>query len=208
MTLPTHTPRKNPFNIPASLQSAVEAEWATQKKYSTQTMPLTALCFTAIDVTAGAREKIIDVMMAYVETDLLLYRSETPELATREAEAWDPWLTWAGRRYDIALTPTAGIVPVTQSAATLKALRNAVTACDDFRLTGLLSLAQSLSSMLLALAVNDGALEAGQAFKCSRVDEDFQAEKWGEDSLAVGRAREIEREVRGAAKMLELLNIN
>lgn len=206
MTMPAATPRRKPFALPnARLAEAVSAEWEGRARYDAKAMPLTALSFTAIDITAEHREKIIDAMLAYAETDLLLYRSETQELQARQAEAWDEWVGWAKRRYEIHLEHTAGVMPVEQSPQAMAVLKRAAAACDDFALTALSALAQGLSSLLLALAVKEGALPAADAFRLSRVDEDYQAERWGEDSTALARAREIERDVKAAATLMQLL---
>lgn len=200
------TPRRNALHVPTeALANAIIEEWAGHSHFEARQMPVTSLCFTALDVTAGCREKMAEAMIAYAETDLLLYRSETPELNVRQATVWDPLVEWCEKRYEIRLIATDGVMPVQQSAQALKALKKAVDGCGDFRLTALSVLAQTLSSLILALAVREGELEGCDAFLLSRVDEDYQAEQWGEDSLALGRAREIERDVLATARFMELL---
>ena len=52
---------------------------------------------------------------------------------------------------------------------------------------------------LLALAVARGFLSAGAAWQAAHVDEDFQAERWGEDAEAVARREARWREFEAAA---------
>jgi chaperone required for assembly of F1-ATPase len=52
---------------------------------------------------------------------------------------------------------------------------------------------------LLALAVARGFLSAEAAWQAAHVDEDFQAERWGEDTEAVARREARWREFEAAA---------
>ena len=61
-------------------------------------------------------------------------------------------------------------------------LRNAVANRDDFALAALHVLASITGSLVLGLAVPDGRLDAAKAFALSRLDEAYQAEKWGADA--------------------------
>lgn len=204
--IPALSPRKHPFLLPTeALAQAVGGEWKGRKRFDSKIMPLTAIAFTALDVVAENRGKMVEAMLAYAETDLLLYRSETPELLRRQQEAWDPVLAWADARYEISVKVTQGVMPVEQARHTLNVLRRAVEALDDFALAAFSVLTRGFGSCLLALAVSEGQLESRDAFALSRVDEDYQAELWGEDSVMLGRAREIERDVCAAAEFLRLL---
>jgi chaperone required for assembly of F1-ATPase len=66
-------------------------------------------------------------------------------------------------------------------------------------------LAPCLGSLVLALAVVEGELDAAQAFDLSRLDETFQAERWGIDAEAKARSDGLRQEVLAAARLLELL---
>jgi chaperone required for assembly of F1-ATPase len=205
-TAPLHTPKKNPLDIPNSaLARAVAEEWAGGGRYSPKTMPLTAITYTALDVVAENHAKVVEALLAYGETDLLLYRSETPELKARQAAAWDEVLNWAVSRFGCTLEVTEGVMPLTQPVESLAALRAHMERMNTFYLSAFSVLAQSLSSLLLALAVAEGRLDAEQAFLLSRLDEEYQAEKWGEDSLSLARMAEINRDVQAASRFLNLL---
>ncbi|MEI9929891.1 MAG: hypothetical protein WDM89_04830 [Rhizomicrobium sp.] len=56
-------------------------------------------------------------------------------------------------------------------------------------------IASICGSLVLALAVADKRLSAGEAFALSQIDERFQAEKWGLDSEAEARAKRLEEEL-------------
>lgn len=203
---PLHTPKKNPVLVPSrALAEAVAREWQEDRGFSPKNMPFTAMAFAAIDVIPEHAERMVDALLAYAETDLLFYRSEATELKRKQERAWDPVLTWARGRYDCELLVTEGIMPVEQPAATMARLRAVLEAMPAFEMSAFSVLTQSLSSLMLALAVREGHLTPQAAFTLSRVDEDFQAEQWGEDSVSLARAQEIARDVQMAEKFLRLL---
>jgi chaperone required for assembly of F1-ATPase len=169
---------------------AAAAEWAAQgERVDPRSMPFTRALATAVDRVAPAREAVIDEIAGYGASDLLCYRAPHPAaLAARQAAAWDPPLAWARARYGAALTVVAGVAPVAQPRASLAALRAAVAARDAFGLTALAELVALGGSLVLGLAVVEGALAPAAAWSASRVDEDWQVEQWGEDAEAADAA--------------------
>jgi chaperone required for assembly of F1-ATPase len=84
------------------------------------------------------------------------------------------------------------------------ALESAVSALDDYALAALHVMASISGSLVLALALAKGALNPAQAFLLSRLDENFQAERWGLDREAEERASALARELDVAAGFLVL----
>lgn len=202
---PQHTPMRQPLLLPTKqLAEAVALEWTEGKKFSPKNMPLSSLAFTALDVVQANAEKMIQVMLAYAETDLLFYRSEVPELRTRQDAAWAPVVEWAQSTYGCDFIITAGVMPVNQPPATMTRLTKAMEAFSPFEMAGFSVMTQSLGSLLLALALKEGEINAEKAFKLSRIDEDYQTEQWGEDSVSLARAQEIAREVKMALQFVRL----
>ena len=119
---------------------------------------------------------------------------------------WDPIIAWAERRFSGRFVLAEGVVHVAQPEPTLAAIRAAVERFDDpFRLAGL-SLATSLSgSALIALALAEGALDVDAAWAAAHVDEDWNIEKWGEDSEATARRAKRSADFRAAALALRQL---
>ncbi|MBI1329949.1 MAG: ATPase [Alphaproteobacteria bacterium] len=202
------TPGGNPLALPTrALGEAIAQEWVGQgDQVVPATMPLTRIANTAIDSIAAAREAVIDQIAAYGGTDLLSYRAEGPDvLVIRQAKAWDPLLDWAHETHGARLAVTAGVMHVAQNEAVLAALRAAVAGHSEFGLVPLHAITSLTGSLVLALAVAAGRLDAAQAFALSRIDEEFQAEKWGTDAEAEARARAHAEELETAAKFLRLL---
>ena len=60
-------------------------------------------------------------------------------------------------------------------------------------------------SALLALAVDFGELDAETAWAAAHVDEDFQAEQWGQDAEALARRASRKRDMLAAARLIEAI---
>jgi chaperone required for assembly of F1-ATPase len=170
-------------------------------------MPLTRLAATAIDRTRTQRDLVAAEAANYAGTDLVCYRAEHPPvLIARQHAGWQPLIDWAMQRYDAALAVTSGIVPQPQSPAALKAFAAAVVAQDDFRLTALHAMTTACGSLVIALALIEGRLDATAAFAVSQLDETFQIEAWGEDAEATARRRGLAEDIEAAARFVQLLN--
>ena len=103
---------------------------------------------------------------------------------------------------------TAGIVPQPQSPAALKAFAAVVASQDDFRLTALHAATAACGSLVIALALLEGRIDADGAFHASQLDETFQIEAWGEDAEATKRRAALAEDIQAAARFLELLGEN
>ncbi len=206
---PLRTPAKNELVLPSEvLAAAIATEWDTQREeIRPATMPLFRLAATAIDRTRGARVLVVAETAGYSDTDLVCYRADhPPALAARQHAVWQPLIDWASRRYGAALAVTKGILPARQSPATLEAFAAIVTREDEFRLTALHTLTATCGSLVIALAIFEGRLDAAAAFAASQLDETFQIEAWGEDAEAAARRRNIAADIAATAQVLELLD--
>ena len=191
------TPAKAPLGLPTkSLAEAISAEWAAQgERIDIGRMHLTRLANVAIDRTPETRMEMAQEIANYVGTDLLCYLAEGPvELCQRQASVWAPLRDWAGKSLGIVTVPVEGIIPTPQPPASLDAAKAHALGFDDFRLTGLAYACGLFGSAILALAVAEGRISAEDAYSASRLDEDFQIERWGEDDEAkiARQAREVE----------------
>jgi chaperone required for assembly of F1-ATPase len=204
---PVRTPGKNLLALPTEdLAAAIAAEWRGQGDEVVATsMPLLRLANSVIDGVTANRQGVIDAVMRFAENDLLCYRAHQPaELVARQSLGWDPWLDWARRRHDANLTVATGFDHVDQPPDALAFLRQAVEVLDPFALGALHVIASITGSLVLALAVVDGAASGAQVFALSRIDELYQAEKWGEDAEAAKRATALAHELDKAVELTTL----
>jgi chaperone required for assembly of F1-ATPase len=188
---PLRTPGKLPLILPtAELAAAVAAEWDAQTDViDPQTMPLTRAANSAVEKVTPQFADVAGMLAEYGGTDLLSYRADQPaELARRQAEAWDPLIDWAATELRAPLRITHGVIPVQQDAQALERLHQHLVDLDVFGLTALHDLVTLPGSLILGLAVIRGRIDAETAFRISRIDEDFQNERWGQDAEAVDAA--------------------
>ena len=205
---PVKTPGRLSLAVPrAKLGEGIADEWRRQgETIDPRSMPLTGLANAAIDRIAPDPATFAAGLARYGENDLLCYRAEGPvELVRWQAEAWDPYLGWARSRYDIELKVTAGIVHVGQPETTVERLGKAVASRTPFEMAGLSPLVTVSGSLVLALAVAEGAFTPEQAWEAATVDERWQTEKWGSDDEAVAVLANRRRDFDAGALFLSLL---
>ena len=118
---------------------------------------------------------------------------------------WNPLLDWARDRYDVHFTLVTGIMHQPQPSATVERLAQAVAAVDPFRLAALSPVVTITGSLVLALALLEGTAEVDTIWTAAHVDEDFQAEQWGEDYLAIEAREAKRREFDAAVRFLKAL---
>ena len=205
---PVKTPGKRELIVPNRvLAAAIADEWNGQEgEIRPVTMPLTRLATTAIDRVATQREATIKQTANYADTDLVCYRAtHPPALAARQHAVWQPLVDWAVLRYDAPVVITTGVIPKSQSAASLRAFAVAVAEQDDFALTALHVATAASGSLVIGLALIEGQLDAQEAFTASQLDESFQIEAWGEDSGQAERRRALAADIAAAARFMLLL---
>lgn len=208
---PVRVPGGGPLLLPtAALAQGIAAEWQAAGgesggEMSYADLPLTRLAGTAQERIAPDPGPVVLELARYGESDLLCYRADAPvSLVTRQHDQWQPWLDWAERAHGAALMVTVGIVHVPQPEAALARLATAVALLDAYRLAGLGILVPSFGSLVLGLAVANGALSASEAHEIATVDERHQAEFWGWDHEAEARIARIAEDVAAAGRFLDL----
>jgi chaperone required for assembly of F1-ATPase len=205
---PVKTPAKNALLAPTeALGLGIVEEWSAQgEKIDPRTMPLTGLANAAIDRVDPDRQAFAAALAAYGETDLLCYRAEGPtSLVTRQQEQWDALLAWARRRFDVDFEIVSGIIHRAQPARTLEQLAKATAARDAFQLAALSPLVTISGSLVIALALTEGAVDLDTAWAAASLDETWQAEQWGEDAEAAVVLENRRREFAAAYRFLQLL---
>ena len=202
------TPARSALVVPGkALAEAMAEEWAAQgDEIDPRSMPLTGLANAAIDRVAPDPQAFAARLAEYAESDLLCYRADSPDkLVARQAERWDPILAWARQRFDIDLHVVAGIMHQPQSEAAVQQLKRAVAARGAFELAGLSPLVTVSGSLVIALALAEGAIPFEEAWNAASLDEQWQLEQWGEDSEASAALAARQQDFAAAARFLGLL---
>jgi chaperone required for assembly of F1-ATPase len=208
---PVRVPGGGLLRLPnGMLAREVAAEWQAAgggkgAEMSYDDLPLTRLAGTAQERVALDPGPVVLEIARYGQTDLLCYRADAPvSLVQRQLEQWQPWLDWAGRTLGAHLLVTTGIIHVSQPEAGLSALTVAVARLDAHRLAGLSILVPSFGSLVLGLAVAQGALSATEAHEIATLDERHQAGFWGWDIEAEKRMAKVAEDVAAAGRFLDL----
>ena len=193
------TPNGNPLSLPTeALAQVIADEWcAQQERIDLQSMFNTRLAHMAIDRAARVGAELAAEAVRYAETDLVCHLAEGPAvLRDRQQASWGPLRNWAADEMGVRLKAVEGIIPQKQPEESLEAMRRHVAMLDAFRLAGLVHGVALLGSAVLGLAVERGRLSVAEAFELSRLDEQFQIERWGEDYEAVRRTERNRAEAR------------
>lgn len=205
---PIRTPARALLCVPRrALADAIAEEWRQQgERIDPRTMPLTGLANAVIDRIAPRMPEVVADLSIYGETDLVCYRADGPTaLITRQAAVWDPLIAWVRQRYDVQLAVTTGVMHMPQPPAVSSALARAVAALDPWQLAAAHQFVTLTGSLVIALALIEGQLDADTAFAAGELDALFQAEYWGEDAEAIEARESRKATLEGAARFLELL---
>jgi len=139
----------------------------------------------------------------YLASDLICYRATSPQnLVERQAQHWDPIVSWAEAALGARFLVTDGVVHVAQPDAALAAACAAVPR-DAWRLGAVHAATTLAGSALIALALAEGRLSADEAWIAAHIDEDWNIAQWGEDEFAKERRAFRFAEFAAAAMVLE-----
>ena len=184
-----------------ALAKCIADEWDSQvESINPNAMPITRILSIALDRVPHDRPALIDDIVNYSGSDLRCYRA-LDEVGALQAKHHQPVLDWAATQ-GIALDVTDNVMPITQPQASLDAVREMVSKADDIELAALAMATPLLGSAVLALALWKGAITIDQAIVCARIDEEFQAAKWGQDPEAKAQWMKREVDIRGSAIVL------
>jgi chaperone required for assembly of F1-ATPase len=203
-----HTPAKTVLRLPtAALAEAIAEEWRGQGDVIVPaTMPLLRLANTHQVLIAPNAARTAAETVEFARTDLLCYRAAHPaELAALQARAWQPLLDWAALSFDATLSVTSTVTFVDQPEEAMAALGRTVGALDPAMLTAVRAAAQVTGSLILALALERGRIDAETAFEASQLDESYQIGLWGEDREAARRREHLRAEIADIARFMACL---
>lgn len=201
------TVKGSPQLLPTrSLAEALASEWDIEgEELDPRAFPLRDMADYAIDIVASDREAVVAKLIAYADTDTLLYRADPGEpLFARQQEVWEPILTAFEASHGVTLKRVSGIIHTAQHEAALATLRARMDAFDPFTLAAL----ETMTSLAASLTIGLSALEPGAdplaLWQAASLEEEWQADQWGRDYEAEERRErrtaDFERAARFAQK--------
>lgn len=204
------TPARAPLALPtAAAAQLVAGEYDAQTEtVDPVTMPTTRLVNTAIDGVAREADAVAEDILRFSSSDMLCYRADGPDgLVRRQDDHWDPILDWARASLGARMNLAEGVVFVEQPRESIAAIRmHLARRGDAFRLACLHLMTSITGSALIALAIEAGFLDAEAAWLAAHVDEDWQAEQWGQDAEAMARRNARKRDFLGAVRLVRALD--
>ncbi|XP_072794644.1 ATP synthase mitochondrial F1 complex assembly factor 2 isoform X2 [Vicugna pacos] len=144
-------------------------------------MHLTTLCNTALDnPTQRDKDQLIRAAVKFLDTDTICYRVEEPEaLAELQRREWDPVAEWAERRYSVEIGSSTSILGPSIPARTREVLASHLASYSMWALQGIEFVVTQLKSIVLTLGLLDRHLTVEQAVLLSRLEEEYQIQRWG-----------------------------
>lgn len=177
------TPNGNVFyvnNEPLAL--AIANEWDNQKEFIIRSdMHLTTLTNTAIDNPMKLdKQTVVNEILNYIESDSICFRiHEVNELFELQVKKLDPIIKWFEQRFQCKI-PTTNSVELSQiSMDTKQTIQRHLNSFNDWSLLGVQFATQNLKSLILTLALTQKQITVDDAVSLSRIEEEFQAGKWG-----------------------------
>ena len=206
---PVRTPGRALLALPSEAAAAlVAAEFSAQgETIDPVSMPVLRLVNTALDGVAADTQAVLEDVMRFSASDLVCYRAGEPEaLVARQAQAWDPVLDWARAALGARFFLAEGVMHVEQPRESVGAVGLWLRQRDEpLRLAALHVMTTLTGSALIALAVEAGGLAPDEAWAAAHVDEDWNAELWGEDAEAAARRQARRRDFDAAVALLRAL---
>ncbi|KAF5906288.1 TOM1-like protein 2 isoform X2, partial [Clarias magur] len=177
------TPGGKLFTVPnEALAIAVATEWDVQKDtLKFYTMHLTTLCNTAIDnPTQRNKDQMISAALKFLDTDTICYRvEEPPGLVELQKNEWDPVMDWIEKRYNVVIGSSSSIMGPQIPEETKETFRQHLNSYNLWSLTGLEYVISQLKSLILSFGLIDRHLTVDHAVLLSRLEEEYQIQRWG-----------------------------
>lgn len=175
--------------------------------FSFDTLPITRIISTLIEKIKPDRKKYIDVLLPYVNGELLCYRAEKPkQLVNRQNQLWQPILQWIEEFLHITFRVTKGVMPIMQDKQTINKIKTYIMRLSDEELTFFAVIIPLLGSVVLSIAIFERKLSAQQGFEYAYLDEHIQSQIWGYDAEQQQRLNLIQKEINECVDYLEYVN--
>lgn len=141
-----------------------------------------------------SRKEVIDRLVVFSQTDMLLFWGHEKDLIERQEKVWGPILQWANNEINVEFVKTQGL-DVPENKASGEKLRDYLNSFSDKELAAFYVAALNMKSVLLAIALVKKRLSADEAFNAAFLDELWQAESWGVEKEAEKRRVELKKEL-------------
>jgi len=199
------SPARTSLRLPSeALAQLLVTEWDAQiETINPEAMPHTKLANVAHDHMGATKSLTVGELVRFASNDVLCFRVAQPlDLQERQAQQWDVWLDWAEQRFGARLGTSTGLQSPQIPLIALETMRSTALEMEPFLLTAMTHAASILSSTVLGFALAEGKLDAKTAFDLSRIEENWQIERWGVDEEAAERAEYLLASLQASTKFM------
>ncbi|MFV0625823.1 MAG: hypothetical protein ACK5N8_00555 [Alphaproteobacteria bacterium] len=152
---------------------------------------------------ARDREEVVDILVDFSITDLLIFWGTEKELLLRQEQQWKPILNWLEELLSVKFNYSSGLDVPNQHPETNNRIRAFVSGLSEDELAVYYASTMILRSTLLAMAFVKKRIDAEEAFQASFIEELWQAESWGIVVEAEERRSAILAELKFLEKVLK-----
>lgn len=157
----------------------------------------------AADEINRNREEIIDKLVNFSQTDLLLFWGHEKDLIVRQEATWGPLLEWANQEINVDFVKTQNLDVPEENINSKGKLKMYLEHFSDEELAAFYVAALNMKSVLLAIALVKGRISAEEAFQAAYLDELWQAENWGSEEGAEKKRSELKKELVAVEQFLK-----
>lgn len=143
----------------------------------------------AVNEISLYRDDIVEKLLEFAKTDLLFFWGDKRDLYMRQQKEWQPILDWVKELIDVEVNTTDKI-DVPNNDKIQIPLKNIFVEMSDKELACYYAASLNMKSVLLALALIKGRIDANEAGRLSYLEELWQNEMWGTDDDAEKRRLE------------------
>ena len=152
---------------------------------------------------AKNREEVINRLVQFSLTDMLLFWGQNKELVKRQEKIWGTILQWASYEVNTKFIKTQSLDVPSQEENSAERLKMFMESLSDKELAGFYVAALNMKSVLLAAALVKGKINAKEAFEAAYLEELWQAENWGVEAEAEKRRSEVRQELQDIENFLK-----
>lgn len=156
-----------------------------------------------MDEIGDQRQVILDKLVQFAQTDMLLFWGQNKDLILLQEKEWGPLLQWANHELNTKLQTTQGLDVPEENQSSRGRLRSELERFSDRELVAFYAAALNMRSVLLALALVRGRINAEEAFQAAFLEELWQAENWGVEEDAQARRETMKKELQDIEKFLK-----
>ena len=135
------------------------------------------------------RKDVEEKILEFARTDLLFFWGEKKELFEKQQKEWKPILDWVEERINARIKTTTSL-DVPDNEFLQHPMKVVVEEMSDKELACFYAAELNMKSVLLALALIRGRIDAEEAGRLSYLEELWQNEIWGKEIEAQKRREE------------------